>query len=354
MWRIARIVGSLLVTGFALAVLLSADVRFVLRAAWEEGRILLRRQSLTELVADPDTPELRRAQFELVLEARAFAADSLGLASGETYTTYTDVGRDTLLLVLTASPRDRFAAYSWRYPIVGTVPYKGYFDFEVARAKMRSLDERGFDTHLRPAGAFSTLGWFNDPLLSTALGREPVLLATLVFHEIAHNTLYVRGETPFDESFALWVGYRGAEAFFKSRGETVAAERAAAVWRDQLRLGDFYRDLLDELEALYGSELSSEEKIEQREAVFDSARARLRGPLGRELEAYSGNRLAAGPLNNASLLGHRIYLSSLGLFDQLLEREGGDVRRAVAVLEEAVEEREDETPFEVLERLVAQ
>jgi hypothetical protein len=80
----------------------------------------------------------------------------------------------------------------------------------------------------------------------------------------------------------------------------------------------------------------------------------LRGPLGRELEAYSGDRLAAGPLNNASLLGHRIYLSSLGLFDQLLEREDGDVRRAVAVLEEAVEEREDETPFEVLERLVAQ
>jgi predicted aminopeptidase len=337
-----------------LAVLLSADVRFVLRAAWEEGRILLRRQSLTELVAHPDTPELRRAQFELVLEVRAFAADSLGLASGETYTTYTDVGRDTLLLVLTASPRDRFAAYSWRYPIVGTVPYKGYFDFEVARAKAFSLDERGFDTHLRPAGAFSTLGWFNDPLLSTALGREPVLLATLVFHEIAHNTLYVPGETPFDESFALWVGYRAAEAFFNSRGEPVAAERAAAVWRDQLRLGDFYRDLLEELEELYGSELSSDEKVEQREAVFERARARLRGPLGQELEAYSGERLAEGPLNNASLLGQRIYRSSLGLFDRLLEREGGDVRRAVAVLGEAIDETGDETPFEVLERLVTE
>ena len=109
-----------------------------------------------------------------------------------------------------------------------------------------------------------------------------------------------------------------------------------------------------ELEALYGSEFSSEEKIELREAVFDSARARLRGQLGQELEVYSGDRLAESPLNNASLLGQRIYRSSLGLFDQLLEREGGDVQRAVAVLEDAVEEREDETPFEVLERLVAQ
>jgi predicted aminopeptidase len=343
--------GALTLMGAA-AVAFSADVRFILRGAYEESRILLHRRSLEALMADSATPAGRRDQFALVLAARQYAADSLKLAAEETYTTFTDVGRDTLLLVLTASLRYEFVAYTWHYPIVGTVPYKGFFDVGGARAEARRLEADGYDVHLRTAPAFSTLGWFNDPLLSTALSDDPVLLASLVLHEIAHNTLYVPGATPFDESFALFVGYRGAEAFFASRGDSVHAQRAAAIWRDQRRLGAFYRGLVDELEALYALGLPLAEVLERREVIFREARARLRSGLDGKLEAYRGERLAEGTLNNASLLGQRIYRSQLALFDSLLVLQGGDLRRAVATLTRAVEDRGETPPFDVLAALV--
>ena len=167
--RTRRVLAGLGLALLALLIVffLTPTGRYLLRAGWEEARILQRRQRIGDLVASPATDSLTRAKLRVVLEARRFATDSLGLDVEESFTRFTKLDRDTLVLVLSAAYRDRLQFRTWWFPIVGRVPYKGYFDFGAARQDAESLERRGLDTYLRPSPAFSTLGWFNDPLLST-------------------------------------------------------------------------------------------------------------------------------------------------------------------------------------------
>jgi predicted aminopeptidase len=317
----------------ALVPVVSAEARFVLRSAWEEARILVARRPLRELIADPATPPKHRAQFELVLAARAFAGERLGLAAKDTYTTFSDLGdRATLLTVLSASPKDSLTAYRWSYPVVGAIPYKGFFDEEAAEAETRRLEKLGYDTYLRPSGAFSTLGWFNDPLLSTALDDDPVELVVTVIHEIAHNTLWVPGDARFNESYANFVGFRGAELFFASRGDRKTALRCAGLWRDEKRLGAFYQKLEEELQGIYGSGLPRPEIERRRDAVFARARARF----------------VHTPINNARVIAKRIYLTGLDELDKMYELNGGDLRADIQEIERSLKHNPSRPPMEVV------
>jgi predicted aminopeptidase len=345
------VVVAALFAGYGTAYLASDDIRYVTRAGFEETRILKSRQPIDRLVRDSSIAPAVRRSLGLVLESRDYAA-RLGLEAKQTYTTYADVGRDTLLLVLQAAPKDCICAHTWKYPIVGRIPYKGFFDAAAARREADRFAARGYDIYLRPSSAFSTLGWFNDPLLSTALTRDSVELAATVFHEIAHNTLYVKSATPFNESFAQLVGYRSAQAFFQEKGDSLRAQQAADRWHDEIVLGDYYDGLVRRLQTLYAQHPDPSTLEAGRRAAAAWARDQLEGPVGQRLRTFRIGRLTERPINNAQLIGARIYRTRLDLFDRWYEEHGRDVRGSVAALKTLMAGAEGDSAYARLERAV--
>ncbi len=345
------VVVAALFAGYGTAYLASDDVRYVTRAGFEETRILKSRQPLQRMIRDSSVAPAVRRSLQLVMDSRDYAA-RLGLEAKETYTTYADVGRDTLLLVLQAAPKDCICPHTWKYPIVGRIPYKGFFDVRSAQREASRFTARGFDTYLRPSSAFSTLGWFNDPLLSTALDRDSVELAATVFHEIAHNTLYVKSATPFNESFAQLVGYRSAEAFFGERGDTLRAQQAANRWHDEMVLADYYSTLVARLDSVYQQHPDSATLEAGRREAGAWARAQLEGPIGSRLRTYHIGRLSQRPINNAQLIGATIYRTHLDWFERWYEQHARDIRSSVSALKSLMAGAEGDSAFARLERAV--
>ncbi len=304
---------------------------YLSRGAWEEGKILARRQPIATLVKDNGTDPLIRRKLALVLAARAYAKDSIKLRTEDSFTTYSKLDHDTLVLVLSAAYRDRLEAYTWWFPVVGRVPYKGFFDFDVAKQTAKAFRDDGFDVSLRPSSAFSTLGFFNDPLTSVAIAVDSLDLANTVIHETTHNTFYAPGQAAFNESFASFVGARGAAAFFRSRGQPAAAARLDAEWEDEKILGEFWTRLAKSLDSAYASHPDSKEaRIAARDTVYLDARRILVSEIGPQLKTISPLYAQRVALDNASLLARRVYARNLDLFDQVYAREGSDLRHTIA------------------------
>ncbi len=317
----------------AVLVLISAPTAcYLSRGAWEEAKILSRRQPISEIVADPRTPPDARAKLKVVLAAREYAKDSLRLRTKDSFTTYSRLDHDTLVLVVSAAYRDTLKPYTWWFPIVGRVPYKGYFDFDAAKKAAKDLYEDGFDVYVRPSDAFSTLGFFNDPLLNTTLKGDSIDLANTVIHELTHNTFYASGQAPFNESFAMFVGARGAAAFFRSRGQEAAARKVEAEWEDDKVLARFWARVIRSLDSAYAAhpgEGNRAERIAVKDTVYARTRVALVNEIAPQLKTINPLYAQRVQLNNAALLARRVYASDLDVFDLIYEKEGRDLKRAI-------------------------
>jgi predicted aminopeptidase len=338
----------------AVLVLISAPTAcYLSRGAWEEAKILSRRQPISEIVADPRTPKDARDKLKVVLAARQYAKDSLRLRTKDSFTTYSRLDHDTLVLVVSAAYRDTLKPYTWWFPIVGRVPYKGYFDFNAAKRDAKNLFDDGFDVYVRPSDAFSTLGFFNDPLLNTTLKGDSLWLANTVIHELTHNTFYASGQAPFNESFAMFVGARGAAAFFRSRGQPAAAAKVDAEWEDDKLLARFWTRVIKSLDSAYAAHPSDKEaRIAARDTVYARTRVALVNEIAPQLKTISPLYAERVQLNNAALLARRVYATDLDVFDLLYEKEGRDLKRSIGRII-GLAKSEPKNPFAALRRWVA-
>lgn len=306
--------------------------RYLARAGWEEARILRGRRPIAALVGDSTVPAGTRAKLRLVLEARAFANDSLALPARDAFTQFTQLRSDTLVLVLSGARRDRLEGKSWWFPIVGRVPYKGFFVRDDALAAERALAAEGYDTYLRPAAAFSTLGWFNDPLLSTTLAADSVDLVNTVIHELTHNRYYARDGAVFNESFANFVGARGAERFFLARGDSVSARRSVERWADDRLLAAYWARLYTSLDSAFRAhpgDTARATRLALRDSVYGAARRTLVDSIGPRLRTIPAAYAARVRLDNAALMARRIYLTDLEHFERVFAAEGRDLERTI-------------------------
>lgn len=325
---------------------------YVARAAYEEAKILQDRRPIDEVIHDTATTSDVRQKLRLVRDARYFAVHDLGLDAGKSFESFAQVDRDTLLMVVSAAPPYQLAWKTWWFPIVGRIPYRGYFDPTQARELAQKLEEEGYDVYIRPSSAFSTLGWLPDPMLSSMLRSDSVSLVETVIHEITHTTYFPRGEVRFNESFANFVGHRGAIEFFcRMAVEPELCEAATDRWHDSQVLGRFYRSVYESLGALYAEAAASRPS---EDALAAGKRAILDGAVQQFIDDVRPQLLAGDygipdpdRLNNAWLLARVLYYERLGDFEAVYERFGGLATTIEAIISEA----KTSSPWEAMDQL---
>lgn len=296
--------------------------------------------SLERLMADPATePEIRELLVRAA-EVRAFARDALGLAESRNFTTLVRLERDYLADVVSACAPLSFERKLWKYPVVGALPYKGFFKRAEAEAEAAKLRAKGWDVLVREVDAFSTLGWFKDPLWSFMASYGPGSLAEILVHELAHATVFVKGREGFNEALATFVGVEGAKAWLGANYGGSSPELAAylAAKADGRRFAAFLAETARKLEVLYGSGID-EESMRGRKAALIAERAveYERDAAAYSLEAYRSYPMDA--VDNALLDLYRLYEPDSGFWSACLERvAAGSLRQLVEYAREAAEE----------------
>jgi predicted aminopeptidase len=345
--------------GSVVAAVSACSPGYVMRAAYEQSKILLNRRQIDKVIQDPDTAVADKEKLKLVLEARDFA-QQIGLDPKRSFTAYSDIGKDSLAWVVVGARKDSFALHTWWFPIVGSVPYKGFFDKQDAEQQGRELEAAGYEVSIRDTDAFSTLGWFNDPVLSTTLKSAPTRIANTVIHESVHSTVWIKNNVAFNETLASFVGTQGALEFFKSLAEQchvrdegceMAGARVRAVSLEQTRQLEFAQvlaELYSSLDVLYkDSSLTSEQKIERRIGVFEGivAPLRVKYPTMQVLKA----------VHNAEIIQLMLYNTQLTSFVRLFEKCNGkwpNFWSAIKSIQAAVEEDDRVNPFRQLDGLI--
>ncbi len=290
-----------------------------------ELSLLSDRRPIRTLIADPETPASLRQKLRLAQRIRQFASEQLGLPKNGSYTTYVALRRPYVSWNVFATPPFSLRPVTWCFPFAGCVPYRGYFRERDARAFAHSLQKHGDDVYVSGVPAFSTLGWFNDPLLSSMLDWNDTTIANFIFHELAHQELYVRGDADFNESYAVLVADVGVRRWLRASGreaELAGYESRQRHWHMIVQLVDATRE---QLARLYASGLAPQAMRVHKTEIFAELKQRyrvLRSQLGRDT-GYG--RFFSGPLNNASLLVISTYTRWIPAFRALLAENHNDL-----------------------------
>lgn len=329
MWR-RGLPAAVLLAGISLGACGDATPGYLLHLARGQLHVLLESRPL-EVVRHATIDSVRLARLDWVDTVRAYAVD-IGLAGAHTnYTRFYDTGTAPISYNVSASPVDALQPFQWHFPLVGPLPYKGYFDRQPALAEAQRLRDLGYDALARSVSAYSTLGYLPDPLLSSMLDDGEERLADLLLHELTHATIFAQGQVDYNESTASFVGRQGAVELMQRRyGPESTQVESIHERRGQAQLfTQFMGTFLDELDSLYAQGLERDQVLAGRGQLLLSAQRRYRShPLAGS--RYDGF-LQWEQVNNARLLSYRRYNRDLHLFEAVYEAQDADLKSSIEV-----------------------
>ena len=310
--------------------LIACDIGYYAHLAQGQARIIWRTQQTLDYRQGEAVPDSLNEQFALVDSILHFA-HKIGLNYKDQYTTFYDTEGAPISWNVSAAPQNSFKPYTWHFPIVGEVPYKGFFSLKRAEGEYDKLRSQGFDVLLRPVSAYSTLGYLSDPLLSTMLSYPPHVLTDLILHELTHATMYAKGHTDFNESVATFIGQEGARQFLNSHygKDNPYLQSALEEKRDRERFRFFLRNLTQTLDSLYQESTNDPELPNKRKQVFNQYQERFK----KTLPLYSNNQgyeaFLHWEVNNARLLSYRRYNSKQNVFHRIHDSLEGDLSQSI-------------------------
>lgn len=338
--RIALLLASFFTSG--------CQLTYLMKSAYNQMSILYHREPIEDVLNRPDLSPDSKSKLELTLKIRAYAQEKFKLKVGKNYSTFVQLGKPYVVWAVNASPKWRLEHYLWHFPIVGSVPYKGFPNEEDAKSESLSLQEEGYDTYVRGVSAYSTLGWFSDPLLSSMLKYSEEDLVNTIIHESVHATLYIKSNADFNERLASFIGDKGTEIYYEEI-EGKSSPHLQAIRdenEDQKVFSKFISEEIKKLSQFY--EQSSPKDITLREAKFQEIKDRFLKEIKPQLKSKGNSSFDKVKLNNARLLLFKTYIEDLSDFQSLFDRCKGDL---VIFLEKVKTLEDKKNPVEALKEL---
>jgi len=300
----------MLLAALALALCSGCEsIAFYSQAISGQMKLLAAARPIDDWLADPATPPELKAHLESARRIREYASKELHLPDNRSYTTYADLGRRYAVFNVFAAPPFSVDPKNECFPITGCVAYRGFFSEADARRHADELRKEGYDVYVGGVLAYSTLGWFNDPLLSTFINYPEAQVARLVFHELAHQRVYAKNDTTFNESFATVVEEEGVRRWLEAQGRRAELEQFRAAQARKRDLAARIKDTTERLKHIYATNLTREQMLEQKRAEFDRLRAAFPGFVPAEP-------------NNAFLASIALYNELVPGFERLLAQTG--------------------------------
>lgn len=287
-------------------------------------KILSNRVDIESLIADESTPTELKHKLEKARQIRTFAATEMHMNIGKNYSQYSDTKRDYVVWNITAAPELSLIPHQWCYPVIGCQNYRGYFKPETAESEAEQLQQQGFDVWVGGVTAYSTLGWFDDPILNTFVYRDDSDLAALLIHELSHHVLYIKGDTAFNESFATAVEIEGLHRWLISINQEQLMHQHQQKMKEKNVFISTVSASIEQLKAVYESDLSDEAKRSQKHQILSGMKATYEKNISENhLSGYFTRWF--DKVNNAKLITVANYYRYVPAFTAMIAESKGDM-----------------------------